>query len=342
MSTHRTSTDARSTALSEAISRLDKQYGNNTVMRLGDQARQPIEAISTGSINLDLAVGCGGYPRGRVVEIYGPESSGKTTLTLHAIASCQAAGGTAAFIDAEHALDPNYAAGLGVDLDNLLIAQPDDGEQALDICESLVSSGGVDLIIIDSVAALVPRAELQGEMADQQMGLQARLMSKALRVLTGAAHRTNTTIIFINQLRQKIGVTFGSNEVTAGGNALKYYASLRLDVRRVGSLKDGTDAVGNRTKVKVVKNKMAPPFRQIEFDIIYGKGISTDAELIEIAEARGLVTRSGSWYTMGDTRLGQGRDKAREFLLANPAVQAQLRHTILAAGAVGMVPVLEA
>jgi recombination protein RecA len=322
----------RNNALADAISRLEKQYGTGAVMRLGDEARAPVETISTGSISLDLATGCGGYPRGRVIEIYGPESSGKTTLTLHAIAQCQAAGGVAAFIDAEHALDATYAASLGVDLDSLLVAQPDDGEQALDICEQLVMSGGVDLVVVDSVAALVPRAELAGEMGDTQVGLQARLMSKALRKLTGIAHKTNAAIVFINQLRQKIGVSFGPSEVTAGGNALKYYASLRLDVRRVGGLKDGQEAVGNRTRVRVVKNKLAPPFRQVEFDIIYGKGISSDGELIDLAESRGFITKSGSWFSLGDVRLGNGKEKARDFLATNPEVKAEIREMLLKSG----------
>jgi recombination protein RecA len=330
---HPRNTEERGQSLQEALNKLEKQYGAGTVMRLGDRNMAPTEVIPTGSIGLDLILGCGGYPRGRVVEIYGPESSGKTTLTLHAIASCQAVGGVAAFIDAEHALDPKYAARLGVKLDQLLVAQPDDGEQALDIVEQLVASGGVDLIVVDSVAALVPRAELQGEMTDQQMGMQARLMSKGLRKFTGQANRQQTCVIFINQLRQKIGVTFGPSEVTSGGNALKYYASLRLDVRRVGALKDGQEAVGNRTRVRVVKNKLAPPFQEVEFDILFGQGISLEGDLLQVAEDRGLVSRSGSWYNWGDLRLGQGREKARDHLVEHPELREKLRQAVMALAA---------
>ena len=321
----------RDDALHSALTALDRQFGPGTVMRLGEAAVQDIAVIPTGALGIDLITGCGGYPRGRVVEIYGPESSGKTTLTLHAIASCQSAGGTTAFIDAEHALDPVYAKALGVKMDELLISQPDSGEQALSVVEALVSSGGVDLVVIDSVAALVPRAELSGEMGDIPVGLQARLMSQALRKLTGIAHRTQTTVIFINQLRQKIGVTWGNGEVTTGGNALKFYCSLRIDIRRIGSLKQGGDAIGNRTRVRIVKNKLAPPFQQIELDILYGKGICAAGDLLDLAEEAGLVSRSGSWYAMGETRLGQGRERARAFLNENPEAAATLREHILAA-----------
>jgi recombination protein RecA len=314
-----------------AMSALTKKYGAGSVMRLGEGGPQvEIGAISTGCPSLDIATGCGGYPKGRVVEIYGPESSGKTTLTLHAIAACQAAGGVAAFIDAEHAMDPIYARKLGVDIDQLLISQPDFGEQALEICEQLVSSGGVDLVVVDSVAALVPRVELEGAMEDQQVGLQARLMSKALRKITGVANRHNTCVIFINQLRQKIGVTFGPSEVTTGGNALKFYASLRVDVRRIGKIADGDEAIGNRTRVKLVKNKLAAPFQKVEFDILFGKGISVSGDILDLGEAHGIVTRSGSWYSFGDTRLGQGRDNARKVLDEDPALMERLRVAVMA------------
>jgi recombination protein RecA len=324
-------TTARGEALSSAITALERQFGPGTVMRLGEDAVQDIEVIPTGSLGMDLITGCGGYPRGRVVEIFGPESSGKTTLTLHAIASCQAMGGTAAFIDAEHALDPVYASALGVQMNDLLISQPDSGEQALTVVETLVSSGGVDLVVIDSVAALVPRAELSGDMGDIPVGLQARLMSQALRKLTGIAHRTKTTVIFINQLRQKIGVTWGSGEVTTGGNALKFYCSLRIDIRRIGALKQGNDTIGNRTRVRIVKNKLAPPFQQIEFDILYGQGVCAAGDLLDLGESAGMVTRSGSWYALGETRLGQGRERARAHLVENPEVAAELRQLILTA-----------
>lgn len=327
----RKQTPTRGDALLSALTSLERQFGPGIVMRLGEDAIQDIEVIPSGALGLDLITGCGGYPRGRVVEIYGPESSGKTTLTIHAIASCQAGGGTAAFIDAEHALDPVYAKALGVKMDELLISQPDSGEQALSVVEALVSSGGVDLVVIDSVAALVPRAELNGEMGDIPVGLQARLMSQALRKLTGIAHRSQTTVIFINQLRQKIGVTWGNGEVTTGGNALKFYCSLRLDIRRIGSLKQGGEAIGNRTRVRIVKNKLAPPFQQIEFDILYGKGICAAGDLLDLGEEAGLVTRSGSWYAMGETRLGQGRERARAFLNENPEAAAALRELVLAA-----------
>ena len=307
-----------SKAVRAAITRLDKQYGAGTAMMGSDRQQADVETYSTGSLGLDRALGIGGYPKGRVTEIYGPESSGKTTLTLHAIASCQAAGGIAAFIDAEHAFEAGYANALGVDIDHLIISQPDDAEQALDVLEELVSCGGVDLVVLDSVAALVPRAELQGEMSDTQVGLQARLMSKALRKVTGAASKSNTAVLFINQLRQKIGVMFGPSEVTAGGNALKYYASVRLDIRRIGSLKQGTEAVGNKTRVRVVKNKLAPPFRQAEFEIVFGRGVSRAGEALDAALEHGFITRSGSWFSFADTNIGQGREAARAWLESHP------------------------
>ena len=322
--------EERREALDKAIRQMEKQYGLGALMRLGDQVQQKVEVISTGSPSLDLAVGVGGYPRGRVVEIFGPEASGKTTLTLHAIASCQASGGVAAFIDAEHALDPTYAAKLGVRVDDLLVSQPDHGEQALDIVEALVSSGAVDLVVVDSVAALVPKAELEGDMGDSHMGLQARLMSQALRKLTGVAHKNHATVVFINQLRQKIGVTFGPSETTTGGNALKFYATLRLDVRRIGSLKKENEDIGTRTKVKVVKNKLAPPFRVVEMDIIFGRGISQSGDLLDLAEARGLVTKNGTWLSFGEERLGQGRERARELLDNNPAMAERMLSLIRA------------
>ena len=322
----------RTRALNATIATLDKKYGRGAVMRLGEvPAHDALGGFSTGSLSLDLATGCGGYPRGRVVEIYGPESSGKTTLTLHAIAACQAAGGVAAFIDAEHAMDPTYAKALGVNIDELVIAQPDFGEQGLEICEQLVASGGVDLVVLDSVAALVPRTELEGTMEDQQVGLQARMMSKALRKITGIANRNGTCVIFINQLRQKIGVTFGPSEVTTGGNALKFYASLRLDVRRIGRIGDRDNAVGNRTRVKVAKNKLAPPFRKVEFDILFGKGISLAGDLLDLAEEHGIVSRAGSWYSLGDRRLGQGRDNARKLIEGDAELAERLRAEVMLA-----------
>src|SRR6187549_3272 len=298
-------------------------------MRLGDEVRPPIEVIPTGSIALDVALGLGGLPRGRVVEIYGPESSGKTTVALHAVANAQRAGGIVAFIDAEHALDPEYAQRLGVDTDALLVSQPDSGEQALEIADMLVRSGALDIIVIDSVAALVPRAEIEGEMGDSHVGLQARLMSQALRKITGALSNAGTTAIFINQLREKIGVMFGSPETTSGGKALKFYASVRLDVRRIETLKDGTDAVGNRTRCKVVKNKMAPPFKQAEFDILYGKGISREGSLIDMGVEQGFVRKSGAWYTMDGDQLGQGKENARNYLKGHPDTANELEKRIL-------------
>lgn len=319
----------REKALDGALAQIDKQFGKGTVMRLGSEERAPVEVIPTGSIALDVALGIGGLPRGRIIEIYGPESSGKTTLTLHAIANAQRNGGIAAFIDAEHALDPEYAAKLGVDIDSLLVSQPDTGEQALEIADMLIRSGSIDLIVIDSVAALVPRAEIEGEMGDSHVGLQARLMSQALRKLTGGLNQTNTTMIFINQLREKIGVFFGSPETTAGGKALKFYASVRLDIRRIETLKDGTDAVGNRTRVKVVKNKMAPPFKQAEFDILYGVGISREGSLIDFGVDHDIVKKSGAWYTYDGDQLGQGKENARNFLIANPEIAAEIEQKIL-------------
>ncbi|GAB3229989.1 recombinase RecA [Kineococcus gypseus] len=308
----------REKALESALAAIDKSFGKGSVMRLGDDTRPPIEVIPTGAISLDIALGIGGLPRGRVVEIYGPESSGKTTVALHAVANAQRAGGIAAFIDAEHALDPDYAAKLGVDTDALLVSQPDTGEQALEIADMLIRSGALDIIVIDSVAALVPRAEIEGEMGDSHVGLQARLMSQALRKITGALNHSGTTAIFINQLREKIGVMFGSPETTTGGKALKFYASVRMDVRRIETLKDGTNPVGNRTRVKVVKNKVSPPFKQAEFDILYGQGISREGSLIDLGVEHGFVRRSGAWYTYEGDQLGQGKENARAFLRDNP------------------------
>ena len=305
-------------ALQLTLDKLEKTYGKGTIMKLGDTKIEAVEAISTGSLGLDIALGIGGLPKGRVVEIYGPESSGKTTLAIHAIASVQKAGGIAAFIDAEHALDPEYAKKLGVDIDALLVSQPDTGEQALEIMDMLVRSGAIDIVVVDSVAALVPRAEIEGEMGDSHMGLQARLMSQALRKMTGALHQSNTTAIFINQLRDKIGVFFGSPETTTGGKALKFYASIRMDVRRIETLKDGQEAVGNRTRVKIVKNKVAPPFKQAEFDIIYGVGISREGSLIDLGVEAGIVKKSGAWFTYEGDQLGQGKENARAFLIDNP------------------------
>ncbi|MEF3404163.1 MAG: recombinase RecA [Agromyces sp.] len=325
----------REKSLETALAQIDRQFGKGSVMRLGSEERAPVEVIPTGSIALDIALGIGGLPRGRIIEIYGPESSGKTTLTLHAIANAQRNGGIAAFIDAEHALDPEYAKKLGVDIDALLVSQPDTGEQALEIADMLVRSGSIDLIVIDSVAALVPRAEIEGEMGDSHVGLQARLMSQALRKLTGGLSQTNTTMIFINQLREKIGVFFGSPETTAGGKALKFYASVRLDIRRIETMKDGTEAVGNRTRVKVVKNKMAPPFKQAEFDILYGTGISREGSLIDFGVDQAIVKKSGAWYTYDGDQLGQGKENARNFLLQNPDIAADIEQKILVKLGVG-------
>ncbi len=318
----------RQKALDAALAQIDKQFGKGSVMRLGDEVRAPIEVIPTGSIALDVALGIGGLPRGRVVEIYGPESSGKTTVALHAVANAQRLGGIAAFIDAEHALDPEYAAKLGVDTDALLVSQPDTGEQALEIMDMLIGSGSLDVIVIDSVAALVPRAEIEGDMGDSHVGLQARLMSQALRKITGRLSQTKTTAIFINQLREKIGVFFGSPETTTGGKALKFYASIRIDVRRIQTLKEGADSVGNRTKAKIVKNKMAPPFKIAEFDIIYGQGISREGGIIDMGVEHGLIKKSGSWFTYDGDQLGQGMENSRRFLRDNPELAAELERLI--------------
>jgi len=318
----------REKALDTALAQIDRQFGKGAIMRLGSDERAPVEVIQTGSIALDVALGIGGLPKGRIVEVYGPESSGKTTVALHAIANAQRNGGIAAFIDAEHALDPEYAKALGVDTDALLVSQPDTGEQALEIADMLVRSGSIDLVVIDSVAALVPRAEIEGEMGDSHVGLQARLMSQALRKLTGALNNTGTTMIFINQLREKIGVFFGSPETTAGGKALKFYASVRLDIRRIETLKDGTDAVGNRTRVKVVKNKMAAPFKQAEFDIIYGVGISREGSLIDFGVEKEIVKKSGAWYTYEGEQLGQGKENSRKFLIENPKIADEIEKKI--------------
>ena len=318
----------REKALEAALAQIERQFGKGSVMRLGEEGRAPVAVIPTGSIALDVALGIGGFPRGRIVEVYGPESSGKTTVALHAIANVQAQGGIAAFIDAEHALDPTYAQRLGVDLDSLYVSQPDTGEQALEIADTLVRSGAVDLIVIDSVAALVPRAEIEGEMGDSHVGLQARLMSQALRKMAGALSQTGTTAIFINQLREKIGVMFGSPETTTGGKALKFYASVRLDVRRIETLKGGTEAVGNRTRVKVVKNKMAPPFKQAEFDILYGEGISREGSLIDLGVDAGIVKKSGAWYTYEGDQLGQGKENSRAFLRDNPDLANEIEKRI--------------
>jgi len=318
----------RTKALESALAQIEKQHGKGSVMRLGEDTRQPIDVIPSGSVALDVALGIGGLPRGRVVEIYGPESSGKTTVALHAIANAQAGGGICAFIDAEHALDPDYAQKLGVDTDELLVSQPDNGEQALEIADTLVRSGALALIVIDSVAALTPRAEIEGEMGDSHVGLQARLMSQALRKMTGALKQSNTTAIFINQLREKIGVMFGSPETTTGGRALKFYSSVRLDVRRIETLKDGTEMVGNRTRVKVVKNKVAPPFKQAEFDIIYGEGISREGSLIDLGVDAGIIRKAGAWFTYETDQLGQGKENARTFLRNNPDIANEIEHRI--------------
>jgi recombination protein RecA len=318
----------REKALDVALAQIEKQHGKGAVMRLGDRPYVPIEVIPTGSIALDVALGIGGLPRGRIVEIYGPESSGKTTVALHAVANAQAAGGIAAFIDAEHALDPEYARALGVDTDALLVSQPDTGEQALEIMDMLIRSGAIDLVVVDSVAALVPRAEIEGEMGDSHVGLQARLMSQALRKITGALSNSGTTAIFINQLREKIGVMFGSPETTTGGKALKFYASIRLDVRRIETLKDGGEAVGNRTRCKVVKNKVAPPFKQAEFDIVYGQGISREGSLIDVGVEQGFIKKSGAWYTYEGDQLGQGKENVRCFMRDNPDLADEIEKKI--------------
>ncbi len=324
-----TSTGAdRQKALEAAVAQIERSFGKGAIMRLGDNKVQEVEVIPTGSLGLDYALGVWGIPRGRVTEVYGPESSGKTTLTLHVIAEAQKRGGVAAFIDAEHALDASYARALGVNTDDLLVAQPDTGEQALDITETLVRSGGVDIIVVDSVAALTPKSEIEGEMGDSHMGLQARLMSQALRKLTAIVSKSKTAIVFINQIRMKIGVMFGNPETTTGGNALKFYCSCRLDIRRIATIKDNQEVIGSRTRVRVVKNKVAPPFREAEFDIIYGKGISHEGELIDIAADRGIVNKSGAWFSYGDDRLGQGRENAKQFLAENPDIYTEIDHKV--------------
>lgn len=312
-------------ALDLALKQIEKTFGKGSIMRLGDEPAQRMATISTGSLTLDAALGVGGVPRGRVIEIYGPESSGKTTLATHIIAEAQKAGGTCAFIDAENAFDATYAQKLGVDIDSLLVSQPDTGEDALNICDTLVRSGALDVIVIDSVAALVPRAEIEGDMGDSHVGLQARLMSQALRKLTGTINRTQTVLVFINQIREKIGVMFGNPETTSGGRALKFYASVRMDIRRIGAIKDGTEVVGNRTRVRIVKNKVAPPFRDAEFDIVYGEGISSLGELIDLGVDHDIVQKSGSWYAYGDIKVGQGRDAAKQWLLENDTLRAEIR-----------------
>ena len=320
--------DAKLKALEITLGKLEKSYGKGVVMKLGDKVEEKIDAIPSGSIGLDLALGVGGYPRGRVVEIYGPESSGKTTLTIHAIAEAQKQGGVAAFIDAEHAFDAVYASALGVDIDNLYISQPDNGEQALEIADHLISSGAIDLVVIDSVAALTPKSEIEGEMGDSKMGLHARLMSQALRKLTATISKTNCTVIFINQIRMKIGVMFGNPETTTGGNALKFYSSIRLDIRRIGSIKDADGVIGNRTRVKVVKNKVAPPFRMSEFDIMFGKGISRSGEVLDIAVEQNIINKSGSWFSYNDTKLGQGRDAVKQMLEDNSELSEEIEAKI--------------
>ena len=316
-------------ALQLTMDRLEKSYGKGTIMKLGDAPTLDVDVIPTGSLNLDLALGIKGYPKGRVVEIYGPESSGKTTLTIHAIAECQKQGGIAAFIDAEHAFDPTYATSLGVNIDDLIISQPDNGEQALEIADNLIRSGAIDLLVVDSVAALTPKAEIEGEMGDSQMGLQARLMSKALRKLTGSIKKANCCVIFINQLREKIGVMFGNPETTSGGNALKFYASVRIDIRRSSQIKNGEEVIGNRTRVKVVKNKVAPPFRKAEFDIMYGKGISKIGEIIDLGVDLDIIKKAGSWFSYGDTKLGQGRDAVKDIMLDNPELMEEVEQKIV-------------
>ena len=325
----RDSDEAKAKALGAALAQIDRAFGKGAAMRLGDKEKVDIEAISTGSIGLDLALGIGGMPRGRIVEIYGPESSGKTTLTLHAIAEAQKAGGTAAFVDAEHALDPVYARKLGVDVDELIVSQPDTGEQALEIVDTLVRSNAIDILVVDSVAALTPRAEIEGEMGDSHVGLQARLMSQSLRKLTGSINKSKTLVIFINQIRMKIGVMYGSPETTTGGNALKFYASQRLDIRRTGAIKDRDEVVGNATRVKVVKNKVAPPFKQVEFEIMYGEGISRLGEIIDLGVKAGIVEKAGAWFSFDSVRLGQGKENSKQFLRENPEVAQRIENLIL-------------
>ena len=326
--TQKTEPEAKKDALATALAQIEKQFGKGAVMKLGDNASMQVDAISTGSLGLDLALGVGGVPRGRIIEVYGPESSGKTTLALHILAEAQKKGGEVAFIDVEHALDPTYAEALGVDINNLLVSQPDTGEQAMEICEALVRSGAIDAIVVDSVAAMVPRAEIEGEMGDSFVGLHARLMSQALRKLTGIINKTNSIVIFINQLREKVGVMYGNPEVTTGGRALKFYASVRIDVRRIETLKSGGEVVGNRTRAKVVKNKVAPPFREAEFDIMYGEGISKLGDLLDLAVKLDLVQKSGSWFNMGELRLGQGRDAAKQYFRDHPDEAAKLETAV--------------
>ena len=335
--------EAKLKALQLTLDKLDKTYGKGTVMKMGDKAIEEVETISSGSLGIDLALGVNGYPKGRIIEIYGPESSGKTTLTLHAIAEAQKAGGIAAFIDAEHAFDRNYAEKLGVDIENLIISQPDNGEQALEIAENLIRSGAIDIVVIDSVAALTPKSEIEGEMGDSKMGLHARLMSQALRKLTGTISKTHCTVFFINQLREKIGVMFGNPETTTGGNALKFYASVRIDIRRASQIKDGDEIIGNRVKVKVVKNKLAPPFRKAEFDIMYGAGISKVGEIVDLGVELNILKKSGSWFSYGETRLGQGRDSVKQLILDNPELMLELELKIKDALATPgtVVPMLE-
>ncbi|MDX1673319.1 MAG: recombinase RecA [Longimicrobiales bacterium] len=329
-------TKEKEKALNVAIQQIERAYGKGSIMRMGeDDAKMEVAAISTGAINLDAAIGIGGIPRGRVTEIYGPEASGKTTLCLHIIANAQREGGVAAFVDAEHALDIEYARKLGVDVDNLLVSQPDTGEQALEITEVLIRSGAVDVVVIDSVAALVPRAEIEGEMGDSHVGLQARLMSQAMRKITGAVNRSRTSVVFTNQIREKIGVMFGNPETTTGGRALKFYCSLRMDIRRIGAIKDGQELVGNRTRVKVVKNKMAPPFRQAEFDIMYNRGISHEGLLLDLGDELGIIDKAGAWYSYGETRLGQGRENAKQFLTENEDVAEEIEEQVLAELGIG-------
>jgi recombination protein RecA len=323
-------TSDKQKVLQLTIDKLEKQFGKGVVMKLSDERTRGIDAISTGSLGLDIALGCGGLPKGRVIEIYGPESSGKTTLAMHTIAEAQKKGGMAAFVDAEHAFDKTYAERLGIDVENLLISQPDDGEQALEITDHLIRSGALDVVVVDSVAALIPRAELEGEMGESKMGLQARLMSQALRKLTGSINKSNTICIFINQLREKIGVMFGNPETTTGGNALKFYASVRLDIRRIGAIKDGTDIMGNRVRVKVAKNKVAPPFKQAEFDIMYGVGVSRVGEIIDLGVELDVVKKSGSWFSYGETKLGQGRDSVKQLLIDNPELFDEIESKIMA------------
>lgn len=327
--------DEREKALEAALKKIEKNYGKGAIMKLGDDADRKISTVSSGSLALDVALGVGGYPKGRIIEIYGPESSGKTTVALHAIASVQKEGGVAAFIDAEHALDPAYAQALGVDIDNLLLSQPDTGEQGLEIADALVSSGAIDIVVIDSVAALTPRAEIEGEMGDSHMGLQARLMSQALRKLSGSINKTQTIAIFINQIREKIGVMFGNPETTPGGRALKFYSTIRLEVRRAEQIKEGTDVVGNRTKIKVVKNKVAPPFKNIEVDIMYGKGISQVGELVDMAADKDIINKAGSWYSYGEDRIGQGRESAKQFFIDNPEIRAEVEAKVRQAYGIG-------